>query len=156
MTRAPVIPITTRAKELLTVMTGSRLAASLFERKMRRRQENSMQTLLQAGQSKARFTHPKFAVERGGFHWLEDRVAGEQLLSVLEEERPPSCGEIALDQSQNVRCPNCESPLWNWNTNSPIVDACGFESYSLRCDECEAQLGGIVDPEDDQLLLVRL
>ena len=78
------------------------------------------------------------------------------MLSVLEEERPPSCGEIALDQSQNVRCPNCESPLWNWNTNSPIVDACGFESYSLRCDECEAQLGGIVDPEDDQLLLVRL
>jgi hypothetical protein len=33
------------------------------------------------------------------------------------------------------------------------MDSCGFESYSLKCDQCGAQLVGIIDPADDQLLL---
>ena len=71
MTRAPGIPITSRVNERLTVMTGSRSAASLFETKTKRGRENSMQTLLQAGQSTARFTHLKFATEQRAFIGLK-------------------------------------------------------------------------------------
>ena len=31
------------------------------------------------------------------------------------------------------------------------MDSCGFESYSLECEQCGAQLVGIIDPMDDQL-----
>jgi hypothetical protein len=36
------------------------------------------------------------------------------------------------------------------------MDSCGFESYSLECDQCGAQLVGVIDPLDDQLLLSEL
>jgi len=38
----------------------------------------------------------------------------------------------------------------------PLIDSCGFESYSFACRECAAPLGGIVDPCDDPLLLSEL
>jgi len=38
----------------------------------------------------------------------------------------------------------------------PLIDSCGFESYSFACRECAAPLGGIVDPCDDTLLLSEL
>jgi hypothetical protein len=63
---------------------------------------------------------------------------------------------LALDQPPAARCPNCGYLIENWNAIIPIVDACGFESDSLRCEECEEQLGGIIDAEDSQLLLVKL
>jgi hypothetical protein len=72
---------------------------------------------------------------------------------ILQEKRR---SELAFDQSQFVKCPNCGYLIENWNTIIPVIDACGFESYSLRCKECEAQLGGIIDAEDGQLLLVKL
>lgn len=39
---------------------------------------------------------------------------------------------------------------------NPLIDSCGFESYSFACHECAAPLGGIVDPCDDTLLLSEL
>ncbi len=36
---------------------------------------------------------------------------------------------------------------------SPHIDACGFESYSFECVECDSALTGIIDPYDDALLL---
>ena len=63
---------------------------------------------------------------------------------------------LTLGQPQAVRCPNCGYLIENWNAIIPIMDACGFESYSLRCEECEERLGGIIDAEDGQLLLVKL
>jgi hypothetical protein len=71
MTQAPVTPIAGRASGRLTVMTGSRLAASLFETKTKRGRENSMQTLSQAGQSIPRFTRRKFAVGQATFTGLK-------------------------------------------------------------------------------------
>jgi hypothetical protein len=38
----------------------------------------------------------------------------------------------------------------------PSIDSCGFESYSLACSACGAELAGIVDPSDDALLLTEL
>jgi hypothetical protein len=76
--------------------------------------------------------------------------------SVLQKEYLLSHSVLALDQSQAVRCPNCGYLIENWDIMIPIIDACGFESYSLSCEECEAQLGGIVDVEDGRLLLVKL
>ncbi len=36
------------------------------------------------------------------------------------------------------------------------MDSCGFESYSLECDQCGVQLVGVIDPLDDRLLLSEL
>jgi len=33
------------------------------------------------------------------------------------------------------------------------IDACGFESYSFECQQCDATLAGTIDPLDDELLL---
>lgn len=73
-------------------------------------------------------------------------------LPTLSNDAPP----LALDQPQAARCPSCGYLIGNWNAIIPIIDACGFESYRLRCEECEEQLGGIIDTEDGQLLLVKL
>ena len=47
--------------------------------------------------------------------------------------------------NQTRGAPNCGYLIENWNAIIPIIDACGFESYSLRCEECEEQLGGIIE-----------
>jgi hypothetical protein len=41
-------------------------------------------------------------------------------------------------------------------SGTPFIDACGFESYHLVCDECHTLLGGVVDPTDEQLLLAEM
>ncbi len=41
-------------------------------------------------------------------------------------------------------------------SRTPRIDACGFESYSLECQECGARLAGIIDPYDEELLLSEL
>jgi hypothetical protein len=30
---------------------------------------------------------------------------------------------------------------------------CRFESYEIKCKDCRASLGGVIDPYDDALLL---
>ncbi len=52
-----------------------------------------------------------------------------------------------------IGCPKCFARLRFQRSSSPPMDSCGFETYSLECDQCGAQLIGIIDPVDDQLLL---
>ena len=55
-----------------------------------------------------------------------------------------------------IRCPKCSARLRIQRSSLPLMDSCGFESYSLECDQCGAQLVGVIDPLDDQLLLSEL
>jgi hypothetical protein len=55
--------------------------------------------------------------------------------------------------AQGTACPNCNFHFEFRRTLTSAVDACGFESYSLRCDACGLLLGGVIDPADDALLL---
>lgn len=50
-------------------------------------------------------------------------------------------------------CPKCRAGLNFRRSQTPAIDACGFESYQLDCRECGATLAGIIDPADDALLL---
>jgi DNA-directed RNA polymerase subunit RPC12/RpoP len=52
-----------------------------------------------------------------------------------------------------IECPKCTARLMFCRSSTPQIDACGFESYSLECEECGAPFAGIVDPCDDTLLL---
>jgi hypothetical protein len=52
-----------------------------------------------------------------------------------------------------IGCPKCTARLTFYRGLAARIDACGFESYSLECEECGAPLTGIVDPFDDTLLL---
>jgi hypothetical protein len=58
--------------------------------------------------------------------------------------------------AQAVICPLCTAQSLFWKSLTPEIDSCGFESYSLQCNGCGAQLVGIVDPADDVLLLTAL
>jgi hypothetical protein len=42
-----------------------------------------------------------------------------------------------------------------YRNRAPHIDACGFESYSLECEECGTPLAGIIDPFDEALLLTQ-
>ena len=53
-------------------------------------------------------------------------------------------------------CPACTAQVISCGSRTPHIDACGFESYRLECDECGARLAGIIDPYDDELLLTEL
>jgi len=50
-------------------------------------------------------------------------------------------------------CPRCRAELAFFRSDTPHIDTCGFESYSLECRECGAPVAGIIDPSDDALLL---
>lgn len=56
-------------------------------------------------------------------------------------------------EAQVVACPRCAAALIFFRSDTPHIDACGFESYSFDCDACGAPLTGIIDPSDDLLLL---
>lgn len=52
-----------------------------------------------------------------------------------------------------VDCPRCAARLTFGRSHVPLIDSCGFESYSLKCEQCGAALVGIIDPSDDRLLI---
>lgn len=58
-----------------------------------------------------------------------------------------------LAGQQIVACPKCDARFIFCRSPSPRIDSCGFESYSVECEECGARLDGIIDPYDDKLLL---
>lgn len=54
---------------------------------------------------------------------------------------------------QTIACPKCRASFVFCRSHKPFIDASGFESYALECNECGASLAGIVDPFDDMLLI---
>jgi hypothetical protein len=69
-------------------------------------------------------------------------MSGEQLNTILDAD--------------GIACPACAAQVMFCRSRTPLIDACGFESYSLECDECGARLAGIIDPYDNALLLSEL
>jgi predicted RNA-binding Zn-ribbon protein involved in translation (DUF1610 family) len=65
----------------------------------------------------------------------------------------PSIKTSNVAKSEKAACPNCGASLVIYRSDSPQIDECGFESYSLDCRACGSALVGIIDPLDDQLLL---
>ncbi|HTY55345.1 MAG TPA: hypothetical protein VMB26_09095 [Candidatus Binataceae bacterium] len=64
------------------------------------------------------------------------------------------CNEFATRSAHEAAlCPHCHAGLGFRRSQTPNIDACGFESYRLDCRECGAALAGIIDPADDALLL---
>jgi hypothetical protein len=55
--------------------------------------------------------------------------------------------------AQAIACPKCRARFVFCRSAEPFIDACGFESYTLECNECGASLAGIVDPDDETLLI---
>jgi len=52
--------------------------------------------------------------------------------------------------------PGCGARFAFCRSEHPVIDACGFESYTFACKECGASLSGIVDPFDDALLITEM
>jgi hypothetical protein len=52
-----------------------------------------------------------------------------------------------------VKCPRRAASSKIFRTTFPHIDACGFESYSFRCDRCESALGGVINHLDGKLLV---
>jgi hypothetical protein len=55
-----------------------------------------------------------------------------------------------------IACPHCGAQLMFGRSHTPLIDACGFESYHFHCNACGSALGGVIDPADDTLLLSAL
>jgi len=53
----------------------------------------------------------------------------------------------------SIACPACNALVMIYRSLTPRIDACGFESYRFECEECSAMLAGIIDPQDDKLLV---
>jgi hypothetical protein len=58
--------------------------------------------------------------------------------------------------AEGIVCPACTAQVIFCRSRTPHIDRCGFESYSLECHECGAELAGIIDPYDEELLLSEL
>jgi hypothetical protein len=52
-----------------------------------------------------------------------------------------------------IKCPKCQARLTFHRALIPLMDSCGFESYSLECGACAVVFAGIIDPYDEALLL---
>jgi hypothetical protein len=58
-----------------------------------------------------------------------------------------------LPDARIVACPRCAARLMFSRGDAGRIDECGFESYCLECETCGAALAGIIDPDDETLLL---
>lgn len=62
-------------------------------------------------------------------------------------------GSSTVLDVQAVACVKCGARLPFRKSDTPRIDECGFESYSLECNKCGVGLAGIIDPYDETLLL---
>jgi C4-type Zn-finger protein len=65
----------------------------------------------------------------------------------------PSIKTSNVSKSEKVVCPQCHASLTLYRSDTPHIDECGFESYTLKCGACGSVLVGVIDPIDDKLLL---
>ncbi len=65
-------------------------------------------------------------------------------------------GPTTLGETKVIACPKCDTRFTFSRSPTPEIDSYGFESYSLECNECGAKLAGIIDPNEEELLLSEL
>ena len=51
-----------------------------------------------------------------------------------------------------AECPRCRCRFSFRRSHDPVIDACGFEAYTLLCPGCGKSFSGIIDPYDDAFL----
>ncbi len=76
----------------------------------------------------------------------------------MSHSRPITGGDepTKVASAQLIACPTCSARFTFYRSHAPHIDSCGFESYSLECKECGARLTGIIDPNNEKLLLSEL
>ena len=65
----------------------------------------------------------------------------------------PSTKPASVSKTQEVASPRCRKSFQFHRSDTPNIDECGFESYSLKCNACGSALIGIIDPANDGLIL---
>jgi hypothetical protein len=60
--------------------------------------------------------------------------------------------QLAVPGTQAAECPRCHCHVPFRRSHDPVIDACGFESYTLSCPGCGRSFSGIIDPYDDAFL----
>jgi transcription elongation factor Elf1 len=51
-----------------------------------------------------------------------------------------------------AECPRCGAEVQFRRSPDPVIDSCGFETYTLVCAACGQTFSGIIDPGDDEFL----
>jgi hypothetical protein len=60
---------------------------------------------------------------------------------------------VPAPAARPVACAACGAQLAFHRSSTPHFDECGFESYKLECTQCGSSLVGIIDPDDEALLV---
>ena len=63
------------------------------------------------------------------------------------------CAIRPYDGAVAVTCPKCKRSSIFARGPLPLIDRCGFELHSFRCEWCASLLAGIIDPIDGELVL---
>jgi hypothetical protein len=63
------------------------------------------------------------------------------------------CANRPYDRAVAVACPKCNRSFIFARGPLPLIDRCGFELHSFRCEWCASLLAGIIDPIDGELVL---
>ena len=63
------------------------------------------------------------------------------------------CAIRPYDGAVAVTCPKCKRSSIFARGPLPLIDRCGFELHSFRCEWCTSLLAGIIDPIDGELVL---
>jgi hypothetical protein len=63
------------------------------------------------------------------------------------------CASRPYDGAVTVTCPKCNRSSIFTRGPLPLIDRCGFELHSFRCEWCASYLAGVIDPIDDELVI---
>jgi hypothetical protein len=60
--------------------------------------------------------------------------------------------QLTVPGTQTAECPRCHCHVPFRRSHDPVIDASGFEAYTLSCIGCGKSFSGIIDPYDDAFL----
>jgi hypothetical protein len=55
-----------------------------------------------------------------------------------------------------AECPKCRANVPFRRSLDPVIDSCGFETYTLVCPACGQSVSGIINPTDDTFLAAQV
>ena len=91
---------------------------------------------------------------RSSSHVSTERARDQSRKNPLGAVFPPLVGRrrVSKHLTVGVACPACAGLIIFCRSETPHIDACGFESYELECRTCRVSLACIIDPFDETLL----
>ena len=60
--------------------------------------------------------------------------------------------KLLFSDAAVAECPICTAKVPFHRSVDPVIDSCGFETYTLVCPACGQSFSGIIDPADDAFL----